>query len=285
MPRRSIQHPGPVGEQRVQAQPAHLQQVSLRLQPDHSLLQALVLALPAGCHSAVLRLHGGALTPFAYVMPALSATAEHAVYFSGRFDAPGTVQLTEASVTFGRRAGQPWLHCHARWTDADGTPHCGHLLPDDAMLATPMAATAWLMDGAVFEVLPDAETGFTLFKPQPCAPTSAAPPNALALRVAPNQDICNALEAVCLAHGIRHATVRGGVGSTVGAAFDDGRHVEPLVTEVLVQHGRISPGLDGAPEAVLDVSLVDDTGGLASGRLARGANGVLVTFELVLQPD
>lgn len=285
MLKRSIQHPGPVGAQRVQAEPVHLQQVSLQLQPGHNLLQALVLALPAGCNSAVLRLHSGALAPFAYVMPALAQTAEHAVYFSGRFDAPGTVQLIEASVTYGRRAGQPWLHGHARWTDADGTPHCGHVLPDDAMLATPMAATAWLMDGAFFEVLPDAETGFTLFKPQPCAPTGSAAPNALALRVAPNEDICSALEAACLAHGISHATVRGGVGSTVGAAFEDGRRVEPFVTEVLVQHGRISPGADGAPVAALDVSLVDYTGGLASGRLARGANGVLVTFELVLQAD
>ena len=148
-----------------------------------------------------------------------------------------------------------------------------------------MAATAWLLDGAVFEVLADAETGFALFKPQPCAPAGAAPPNALAVRVAPNEDICSALEALCLAQGITHATVRGGVGSIVGAAFDDGRQVEPFVTELLVQQGRISPGPDGAPVAALDVSLVDHTGGLASGRLARGANAVLVTFELVLQPD
>lgn len=300
MQRRTIQHPGPVSAPRVLALPVHLQQRSLQLQPGHSLLQALVLALPAGCHSAVLRLQDGALAPFAYVMPALAPTAEHAVYFSGRFDAPGTVQLIEAGVTYGRQGGQPWLHCHARWTAADGTPHCGHVLPDDAVLATPVAATAWLMDGVVFDVLPDAETRFTLFKPQSCAPAraatpdavtpqaaspKAAPPNALALRVAPNEDICSALEAVCLAHGITHASVRGGVGSTVGAVFDDGRRVEPFVTELLVQHGRISPGPDGAPVAALDVSLVDHMGGLASGRLARGANSVLVTFELVLQPD
>jgi hypothetical protein len=53
----------------------------------------------------------------------------------------------------------------------------------------------------------------------------------------------------------------------------------------LIQHGRIEPGADGRPEAMLDVSLVDHTGGLADGHLARGRNGVLVTFELVLEPD
>lgn len=282
---RAIQHPGPVASQRVDALPVHVRQVDLVLQPGRSLLAALVQALPPGCPSAVLRLHGGSLVPFAYVMPALSKTPEHAVYFSDRFDAPGAVQLTDASITYGRRDGQPWLHCHARWEDDDGTAHCGHVLPDDAVLATPMAASAWLMDGAGFEVVADAETRFTLFKPRPQPPASDARPNALVVRVAPNEDICSALEALCQAHGIQQASVRGGVGSTVGALFADGRRVEPFVTEVLVQRGRIAPGADGQPQAKLDVSLVDHMGGLASGRLARGANGVLVTFELVLQPD
>jgi predicted DNA-binding protein with PD1-like motif len=285
MQTRPILHPGPVDARRVDALPVHVRQVDLQLQSGHHLLAAVVQALPADCAGAVLRLHGGALAPFAYVMPALAKSPEHAVYFSDRFDAPGAVRLIDASVTYGRRDGQPWLHCHARWQDADGTPHCGHVLPEDAVLAAPMAATAWLMDGAGFDVVADAETRFSLFKPRAHPPATDARPNALALRVAPNADICSALEAVCREHGIRQATVRGGVGSTVGALFDDGRRVEPFVTEVLVQQGRVVAGADGQPQAELDVSLVDHTGGLASGRLARGANGVLVTFELVLQPD
>lgn len=285
MKTRRIQHPGPVSAERIDVLPVHLREVALTLQPGQALLPALVQALPADCTSAVLRLHGGTLAPFAYVMPALSKTPDHAVYFSDRFDAPGAVRLVDASVTYGQRDGAPWLHCHARWTDADGTPHCGHLLPEDVVLTTPMAATAWLMDGAAFTVVPDAETGFTLFRPLPCPPSTDAQPNALVVRVAPNEDICTALETVCATRGITHATVRGGVGSTVGAAFADGRVVEPFVTEVLVQQGRIAPAADGRPEAALDVSLVDHTGGLADGRMQRGANGVLVTFELVLQPD
>ena len=286
MARRTIQHPGPVGPQRIDVLPVRLREVMLTLQPGRALLPALVQVLPADCTSAVLRLHGGALAPFAYVMPAVSKTADHAVYFSDRFDASGAVRLIDASVTYGLRDDAPWLHCHARWQDAaDGTPHCGHLLPEDVVLTTPMAATAWLMDGATFTVVPDAETGFTLFRPLPCPPASDTTPNALAVRVAPNEDICSALETVCAERGIAHATVRGGVGSTVGAAFADGRTVEPFVTEVLIQEGRIAPGADGRPTAALDVSLVDHTGGLADGRLARGANGVLVTFELVIEPD
>lgn len=285
MAQRAIQHPGPVGAQRVDAVPVALRRLDVLLQPGQTLLQALVAALPAGTRSAVLTLGSGALFPLAYVMPALSKTAEHAVYFSDRFDAAAPVQLHEASVTFGQRDGQPWLHCHARWAAADGTPHCGHLLPDEAVLTSTLPATAWVLDGAAFEVVPDAETRFTLFRPVAGEPAGSTSGPAVAVRLAPNEDVCTALEAVCRQLGWRGASVRGGVGSTVGAAFDDGRTVEPFVTEVLIRQGRIQPGADGALQAAIDVSLVDYTGGLASGRLARGANPVLVTFELVLQAD
>jgi hypothetical protein len=58
--------------------------------------------------------------------------------------------------------------------------------------------------------------------------------------------------------------------------------VEPFATELTVTSGIIRRG-NGAPEAELDVALVDYTGGLAEGRLARGANPVLMTMELVLE--
>lgn len=273
--------------QRVNVVPTTLQQLDLVLRPGKALLDALVAALPAGTASAVLTLTGGALAPFAYVMPALSRTAEHAVYFSDRFDADGPVQLIDACVTFGRRNGAPWLHCHARWIDAGGAPHCGHVLPEQTMLDSPVSARAWLLEHASFEVVADGETRFTLFEPLALAAAAKTVPagrHALALRIAPNEDVCSALEAVCRQHGITRATVRGGVGSTVGALFDDGRRVEPFVTEVLIRAGRVRPGADGAPLAEIDVSLVDYTGGLADGRLARGGNPVLVTFELVLEP-
>ena len=286
---RQIQHPGPISAQRVDLVPVALRQLDLQLQAGQTLLAALVDALPAGTcggtTSAVLTLSGAALWPFAYVMPALSRTPAHAVYFSDRFEASGPVQLGYACVTFGQRDGAPWLHCHARWTASDGKAHCGHVLPEQAVLCAPVAARAWLLDGATFEVVADAETGFTLFKPRPQAATGTLGRRALALRIAPNQDVCSALEAVCRQHGIRSASVRGGVGSTVGAVFDDGRRVEPFVTELLVRQGRIRPDAQGQPVAEIDVSLVDCLGGLADGRLARGANPVLVTFELVLDPD
>jgi predicted DNA-binding protein with PD1-like motif len=285
---RLIQHPGPVAARRVTVVDTTVREQALQLRPGQSLLAAVSEALAAtGALSAVLQLQPGTLQPFAYVMPALSKTPAHAVYFSDRFDADGAVQLETATVTVGQREGQTSLHCHARWLDAEGRRHCGHVLPHEAMLVSPMPATAWLLDGAAFQVTADDETAFSLFKPQARPPAGGAQPGraALAVRLAPNEDVCTALETLCRERGITHATVRGGVGSTVGAQFDDGRRVEPFVTELLVRQGRVRPGTDGAPVAEIDVSLVDHTGGLADGRLARGANAVLVTFELVLEPD
>ena len=57
----------------------------------------------------------------------------------------------------------------------------------------------------------------------------------------------------------------------------------PFATELLIGAGEIAPGAGGAPEAQLDVALVDYLGGLAEGRLVRGDNPVLMTMELVLE--
>jgi len=297
---RRILHPGPVAAQRATVVPTALRPVQLTLPAGHTLLQAVAQALAAhGARSAVLWLDGGPLFPFAWVMPALSRTPEHAVYFSERFDANAAVQLQGATVTVGLRDGAPSLHAHGDWRDAQGRRHVGHLLPQDVVLCAPMTAQAWLLDGAAFCAQADDETRFTLFQPtaEPAEPSTTTPPTtptttptttarpALAVRLAPNVDLCSALEALCRDHGIHSATVRGGVGSTVGAVFDDGRVVEPFVTELLIRHGRIQRDAQAQPQAQIDISLVDHLGGLADGRLARGANPVLVTCELVLAPD
>ena len=294
-----IQHPGPVAARRSSVVAAQLRQQDWLLPAGQTLRAALAGALAqSGAASAVLTLGSGSLFPFTHVMPALSQSPEHAVYFSSSFVAQQPVQLITATLTLGWRDNSPWLHCHANWASADGTTHTGHLLPDEVVLATPLQANAWLLRGAGFVVQADDETRFALFQPV-AMPTTVQPTPALGtahtadstshpallVRLAPNEDVCTALEAICLQHGITHAQVRGGVGSTVGAVFDDGRRMLPFVTETLVHHGHIRPGPDGRPQAQIAVSMVDHTGGQASGRLARGRNAVLVTFELVLEPD
>jgi hypothetical protein len=107
--------------------------------------------------------------------------------------------------------------------------------------------------------------------------------NALVVRVRPNQDLCLALERVCAERNIRRGLIRGGVGSLIGAVFDDGRIVEPFVTEVFIRRGVIETGIDGSPRAEVDIGLVAHTGEIAEGRLERGQNPVLITFELVIE--
>jgi len=66
--------------------------------------------------------------------------------------------------------------------------------------------------------------------------------------------------------------------------FEDGRTVEPFVTELLVRDGAIRPNKNGELAARIDIAMIDYKGGLSEGVLARGKNPVLVTFELVVQP-
>jgi predicted DNA-binding protein with PD1-like motif len=282
---RHLQHPGPP-QLRSEQVAAGLRSFTARLAVGLTLLDAVTQAFAEhGATSGVARLHGGVFDPWPYVMPALSRSPAHAVYFSERFEARGPIRLQEATITFGQRGGQPWLHAHVDWLDAGGQPHCGHVLPDEARLVDGSALLdGWALGGAGFEVQPDEETHFSLFRPITTAEgmsPSHAP--ALALRLQPNLDLCTALESVCRAQGWRSAVVRGGVGSTVGVVFDDGRVVEPFVTETLIRHGEVVPGVNGEPEARIDVMLVDHLGGRHQGRLARGQNAVLVTFELLLE--
>ncbi len=138
------------------------------------------------------------------------------------------------------------------------------------------------MDGACFEANPDPETNFKLFGPVPAGATMVDGTRAFALRLRPNQCFHAALENLCREKGLSRATIHGGVGSLIGSSFEHGLETEPFATEVFITQGSIAPGADGALRADIDAGLVDYTGGLAEGRLKRGANPVLMTFELVV---
>jgi predicted DNA-binding protein with PD1-like motif len=238
-----------------------------------------------GFASGVLRLAGGAFGPFAYVMPALSDTPQHVAFYSATQRPPGITRVRAGALTFGLRDGEPFFHCHALWTGADGKPSGGHVLPEETFVAEPISVTGIGLDGAAFVAAPDPETNFTLFGPVPQAPGgSASDRPAFALRLLPNQDLPQALEDFCRERGIQEARVHGGVGSIIGARYEDGRRVEPFATEMAIISGRIGLGTGGDPQAELDIVLVDQTGTVSEGRLLRGRNPVLMTVEVVLEP-
>jgi predicted DNA-binding protein with PD1-like motif len=237
-----------------------------------------------GFAGGTLNIRGGALGPFAYVMPALSKTGENAAFYSGTFRPAGITRLKVGAMTLGQRDGAPFFHCHGLWTEADGRAGGGHVLPEETVVAEPFEVEAFGIDGAVFTAEPDPETNFKLFGPVPSAVVGAKTTSrAFALRLRPNQDFASGLEAFCGERGIARAKFHGGVGSIIGARFTDGRTVEPFATEMAVRAGAIVSGAVDTLAAQLDVALVDYTGGIAEGRLVRGDNPVLMTMELALE--
>ncbi|MCS3726313.1 PCC domain-containing protein [Bradyrhizobium betae] len=282
---RSIKQPGLPVTERIQWVEARGRAFSFTLQAGLPLLEAARRGFAAeGFAGGVLNFGSGTLAPFAYVMPALSKTGENAAFYSDTYRPGGVTRTRLGSMTLGTRDGAPFFHCHGLWLEADGKASGGHMLPDETVVAEAFEVAAFGLDGAIFTAEPDPETSFKLFGPVAVASTGARATNrAFALRLRPNQDFAGCLEEFCRAHGIAHAKIHGGVGSTIGARFIHGGVTEPFATELAITAGAIEPGDSGALEAALDVALIDYTGGIAEGRLIRGDNPVLMTMELVLE--
>ncbi len=282
---RSVAQPGPPAPERIQWVEARGRAFSFTCEAGLPLLEAARRGFAAaGFAGGVLRTTGGALGPFAYVMPALSKTGDNAAFYSDIFRPAGVTRLKMATMTLGSRDGVPFFHCHGLWREPDGRSSGGHILPEETVVAEPFAVKAFGIDGAAFAAEPDPETIFKLFGPVASAAAGVdTTSRAFALRLRPNLDFANALEAFCRERGIAGARLHGGVGSTIGARFTDSRVVEPFATELTVMSGVIAPGAGGALEAALDIALIDYTGGLAEGRLRRGDNPVLMTMELALE--
>jgi predicted DNA-binding protein with PD1-like motif len=280
---RHVRQPGKPAAERITAIPAGSLPIDAILPPGIRLLDALHALLADGLESACLTLSGGALHPFAYVIPALPPDASHAAFYSDIRRPEGQTQLELAAVTLGFRNGQPHFHCHALWTEADGSRGCGHVLPDETIVAAPIHVQGSGLIGARFEVRPDAETGFDLFVP---IPTGTTPPphaaQALAIRLAPNQDLTAALEQAGRTAGFRRAQIAGGVASIIGARFTDAPQIDGFATELLVRSGHVRCAPDAARPTELHIAIIDLHGTIGEGMLTAGDNPILMTFEGVL---
>ena len=107
------------------AVPAGAVAVEATLPAGRRLLDALAALLQAyGAESAALTLSGGGFGPFAYVIPGLSPDGSQVAFYSGTYRPPGIARLDVAAVTVGTKAGSPFFHCHALWTEADGRLGC-----------------------------------------------------------------------------------------------------------------------------------------------------------------
>ena len=280
---RRVEQPGTPGVTRAVCVDVGTMRIDAELPAGVRLLDALAALLADGDYeSACLRLSGGAFGPFAYVIPALSPDGKQAAFYSETFRPGGATALEAASVTVGVRGGAPFFHCHGVWTSADGVRGCGHVLPDETVISAPVRVRGAGIIGGRFEVSADVETGFSLFAPRGTGtPIPAASVAAVAVRLAPNQDLVQALEGVGRAAGFGRAVVQGGVASIIGARFADGGGVPGFATEMLVTRGVLD--CSGAGGSEVDVVIVDLDGVIGAGRLVVGDNPVLMTFEGVLE--
>ncbi|WP_425961410.1 PCC domain-containing protein [Rhizobium nepotum] len=275
---RSIVHPGPETPERFRVVGCHAHPVTLTVRPGVSVNEAIADAFAEqGFDGGYVRLKNVSMKRLCYVMPAAAPDDTHAAWYSESFSMPdGTI--VDAGLHIGRRDGQPFLHCHGSWTSAEGILSMGHLLPFEAEFAVETQLEALALDGAVLDAQQDEETNFPLFKPIPQPRNrQQAGLRALLCTVRPNTDICLALEAACAQFGLSVAEVNG-IGSLIGADYEDGTTLTAYASEILIRNGRVSP----AKGAALDIAMVDLTGHISGGRLVRGKNPVCVTFELLL---
>ena len=277
----SIRHPGPVAAERVRAARSRAEPLSLRLAAGVPLDRAVAAAFAeAGHDGGYLTLSDAAVERLAYVIPAASPDGAHAAWYSAPRNLAGPGGIEEAGVVVGRHAGAPFLHCHGLWRAEGGPPVMGHLLADGTRLARPATVAAWAFPDARFEREPDAETHFELFTPRQI---SAAPEGAaLLVRIAPNEDLCDALVGACREHDVERACVHG-IGSVIGARFADGTELRSYATELLIREGRLDLAAD--PPCRLDIAIVGMDGAHREGRLAPGRNPICVTAEIVIVPE
>lgn len=106
-------------------------------------------------------------------------------------------------------------------------------------------------------------------------------------RIAPNEDLVQSVEKLCMAQGFRHAFVRGALGSLVDAclARSDGSClvVKGPAAEIVSLAGEVRSQADGSLQAALTGVVVDTDGQVFGGPFVAGANPVCVTFEVTLE--
>jgi len=270
-----IRHPGPEAEARMLFARGDASRQTVTMKAGQILLNAVARLMEAAeCDSGVIILDNVDIGPFDYVMPSYSTDNVHAAWYSQTHSCKAA-RLHNATAIVGRRDGEWWLHCHALWNaehDADNTVGMGHLLPDRVTLANDASVTLYAFNGGRFDVALDPETAFPIFHVH----GDRSHGNALIAKINPHEDINTAIEALINEAGFKQASIFG-IGSLIGARFEEGAAMECPISEVLVSPGAIWNG-----SLRLPMHCVDTDNNLFHGALVQGTAPVLVTFELMI---
>ncbi|MFD7008458.1 PCC domain-containing protein [Rhodococcus jostii] len=289
-PTRILRHPGPAHPNRRQSVATQSAAVHTTLRPGARLIDALTEAVDRyGSDCVQIELMGGTFDRISYCVPACG-TGSMPVSYSETHEAPVPAQLLTASVTFGYRDGERFMHCHALWIDAHGNTRAGHLWPATVLGSVPVYAVLHTLPGVTLVSEDDRETLMPAFTPKiahfgPPMTAVTGHRRANICRILPGEDIVEAAEEVCRTAGISHALIRASVGSLVGGCLhrgDDEIHVDGPATEIISITGTVAPDREGILTGTLSGILVDRHGEVHAGPLVRGHNPVAVTFELLI---
>jgi predicted DNA-binding protein with PD1-like motif len=266
-----IRHPGPPAPRPWTMARGTARSLRVTLPRGAVLMQAVAEAMEAaGADSGVIEVDGLEMGPYRFVGPGPSSDGEHAAWYSPPRGG-ARARITHGSAIVGRRDGAWWLHCHAAWRDATRS-WCGHLLPDEVVLAEDSTVTLHMIEGARFAVSMNEETRFPIFHPEGDLPRG----NAVLAKLAPHKDLSEGLAEIAEAAGFARARVLG-VGSLIGARFLEGGDMASPISEVLVLPGALT-----GTESQLPVHCVDPDDAEFHGTLRPGGGPVCVTFELML---
>ena len=258
-------HPGPVAAEGIAAVPCIAVHQRVTLKAGLTLLQAMVDAV--GEVGAWFDLDNVSVEKLTFVRPAPAPDDRHVAWYSAQ-TVLTSATIKRAGSHLGRRDGAAFAHVHGLWADSNGSLHAGHLLAETTVLSTDHTVDVWVLEGALFDMKADAETGFTLF--HPVSMGAVEHPNATLATIRPNELLEEGLAKCSDATGLRFRTIKG-LGSLVRTKLEGQPILEDDAAEILLTgdagRGGISVGFEGPP---------------IIGDLALGANRVCVTFEVLL---
>ncbi|WP_394755105.1 PPC domain-containing DNA-binding protein [Rhodoferax sp.] len=106
-------------------------------------------------------------------------------------------------------------------------------------------------------------------------------------RIAPNEDLVQSIEKLCLAEGFKNAFVRGALGSLVdaclGTAGEQPRRIKGPAVEIVSLAGEVRTAEDGSVCASLSGVVADIQGNVYGGPFVAGSNPICMTFEVTLE--
>ena len=106
-------------------------------------------------------------------------------------------------------------------------------------------------------------------------------------RIAPNEDLVQGVEKLCLAEGFKNAFVRGALGSLVDACLGtlDGTclQIKGPAVEIVSLAGEVRSKDDGSLSASLSGVVADTEGNVYGGPFVAGSNPICMTFEVTLE--